>query len=67
MGIPCRRILNDGSRQSLVVIQQKIAISVGAGRVKINWGHWWPGAGLPLVWGWEGVDMGGWVGLGGQH
>lgn len=58
--------LNDGSRQSLVVIQQKIAISVGAGRVKMNWGHWWPGASLPLVWEWEGVDMGGGVGLGGN-
>lgn len=26
----------------------------------MNWGHWRPGAGLgmPLVWGWEGADLG---------
>lgn len=50
--------LNDGSRQSLVVIQQKIAISVGAGRVKMNWGHW-SGDGREWIWGVR-------VGLGGN-
>lgn len=25
----------------------------------MNWGHLFPGAGLPLVWGWEGVYLGG--------
>lgn len=25
----------------------------------MNWGHLFPGAGLPLVWGWEGAHLGG--------
>lgn len=58
----------EAGRAWWVILSTENCNHAGAGRVKMNWGHWRPGARLDmsLVWGWEGADLGVGVGLEGN-